>query len=211
MFRAIAITLAAAAALSAGFAQAGGGCSSKGSGYGGHNGGYNVGYGGGYVDHHESHYEQRPHYEHRPQYVEQVYTKPACAKPVHVEPIYVKPHTSCYFKLCYKLPCWDYQKDMTFDDLDEAKEMARMLQANGYRIALLKVADHGHGNIGGKFDGGHNHDDYADRDYGRGDYEVSYSKPRGQQNSNYEVLFRGEGREPSQGRGQPISQDFLLD
>lgn len=104
-----------------------------------------------------------------PVYVKQVHVERQCVKPMYREEVCVEPQTYCYYRICYKNPCWDYQKDMTFDCLDEAKEMCHELQSKGYRIALLKCDDDGYGRGG------------------RGEFE---GRPRGR--DNFEVGFRNE-------------------
>ena len=41
-----------------------------------------------------------------------MHVKPVYVKPVHVEPVYIEPVKYCFFKVFYKQPCWDYQKEL---------------------------------------------------------------------------------------------------
>jgi hypothetical protein len=102
--------------------------------------------------------------------------KPVYVKPAHVEPVYIEPVKYCFFKVFYKQPCWDYQKELTFNNLGEAKQMAQMVYDNGFRVALTKYEGLtydkvGYDKIGGPIGGGKNFDE-----------------------GKAQVLFQGEGK-----------------
>lgn len=162
MFRAIIIALSGAAALSAAAAQAGGSCGVKSGGHG--------------------------HVQYRqPYYAQKVYVKP-----VHVEPIYIERVPYCYYKVFYKQPCWDYQKQLSFNDIHEAKQMAQMFYDNGFKVALLKYDGFtydktGYGKTGGPIGGG---------PVGGGPIgnELIGGKPLPSGQVQSQILFQGDGK-----------------
>jgi hypothetical protein len=58
-----------------------------------------------------------------------------------VEQHYHKPlvHATCYYKVCYKKPCWDYTKHKIFDCPNEAKHFAYELESYGLDVKISKV------------------------------------------------------------------------
>lgn len=59
-----------------------------------------------------------------------------------VEQHYHKPlvqHVTCYYKVCYTKPCWDYSKHKIFDCLEEARHFAYELESYGLDVSISKV------------------------------------------------------------------------
>jgi hypothetical protein len=58
-----------------------------------------------------------------------------------IEQHYHKPlvHATCYYKVCYTKPCWDYTKHKIFDCLSEAKHFAHELEHYGLNVKISKV------------------------------------------------------------------------
>ena len=119
--------------------------------------------------------------------------KPVYVKPVHVEPIYIEPVKYCVFKVYYKQPCWDYQKQLSFNNLGEAQQMAQMFYDNGFKVALLKYEGFtydkpGNGKTGGPIGN-----------------EIVGGKPLATGKVQGQVLFEGTGRRATK-QGPPTGE-----